>query len=124
MNINEVISQLPRPATPDLIDRAKQFVLRKPQERAMERGYSEVPADLSNACKFASLFAQRIFGGQRRGNWDHQYLVLPNGQPLGLTELSQTSLTFARKAAILTGMIPGFEATATTKNPCLPANHE
>jgi hypothetical protein len=32
---------------------------------------------------------QRIFGGQLRGNWDHQYLVLPNGQRLDLTEPSQ-----------------------------------
>jgi hypothetical protein len=88
MKIVEVMSPLPLPATPELVARAQQFILRKWRERAQERQVSE-PTDLSSACKFASLFAQQIFGGQLRGNWDHQYVVLPNGQRLDLTEPSQ-----------------------------------
>jgi hypothetical protein len=89
MRITEITQPgLPIPPTTENVDRAKAFLLRKWRERAAERQHEE-PADLSNACKFASLFAQRIFGGQLRGNWDHQYLILPNGQRLDLTEPSQ-----------------------------------
>ena len=67
-------SPLPIPATQDNIVKAKTFVLKKWQERAAERG--KTVDDLSNACKFSSMFAQRIFGGTIQGNYDHQYLVL------------------------------------------------
>ena len=62
-------------ATPENIERAKEFVLRKWRERATERGYPE-PEDLSSSCKFTSMFAQAIFGGQIRGNYEHQFLVI------------------------------------------------
>ena len=67
------------PATPENITKAKEFVFRKWQERAKELGRPE-PTDLSSSCKFGSLFAQKIFGGKLQGNYDHQYVVLANGQ--------------------------------------------
>lgn len=71
------------PATPENIERAKAFVFEKWKERAAERGKPE-PADLSYACKFSSLFAQRIFGGELRGNIDHQFLRTWDGQIVDL----------------------------------------
>jgi RNA:NAD 2'-phosphotransferase (TPT1/KptA family) len=66
-------------ATPQNIQKAKNFVFKKWQERAEENG-RPAPNDLSNSCKFGSLFAQKIFGGKLQGNYDHQYVVLPTGQ--------------------------------------------
>lgn len=71
------------PATPENIEKAKAFVLKKWRERATERGL-RAPTDLSSSCKFSSLFAQRVFGGKLRGNWDHQFVVLPDGKVLDL----------------------------------------
>lgn len=71
-------------ATPENIERAKEFVLKKWRERAAERGYPE-PEDLSSSCKFSSLFAQAIFGGQIQGHYEHQYLVL-NGEIIDLNK--------------------------------------
>lgn len=71
-------------ATAENIQKAKAFVLQKWKERAAERGLPE-PANLENACKFASMFAQRIFGGQIQGNWHHQYVV-KDGQIIDLTD--------------------------------------
>lgn len=79
--IAETTSTLP--ATPEMIAQAKVFVLRKWLERAQERG-SSLPADLSGSCKFSSMFAQRIFGGEIRGNYDHQYVQLPDGRIIDL----------------------------------------
>lgn len=73
------------PATPENIARAKAFILAKWRERAIERGDSE-PADLSASCKFASLFAALVFGGEVRGNFFHQWVELPGGQTLDLAE--------------------------------------
>lgn len=74
------------PATPENIERAKQFVTQKWIERAKERGYPdhELPTDLSSSCKFTSQFAQRVFGGELRGNWHHQYVKLSDGRMLDL----------------------------------------
>jgi len=33
------------------------------------------PQDLSGACKFATLFAQELFGGNITGNWHHIFLM-------------------------------------------------
>jgi hypothetical protein len=77
--------ETPIPATPENIQKAKEFVLGKWRERASEYGFEE-PANLESACKFSSMFAQRVFGGRLEGNWDHQYLVLHNGRILDLTE--------------------------------------
>ncbi len=38
------------------------------------------PDTLEGACKFTSLFANKLFGGRMRGNEHHQYLELPNGK--------------------------------------------
>jgi hypothetical protein len=73
------------PATPANITLAKAFVFEKWKERAAEMGRS-TPEDLSYACKFTSIFAQRVFGGELRGNYDHQYLVTHDGKIVDLNE--------------------------------------
>lgn len=80
--IETVSNVFPIPATPENIARAKAFVFGKWRERATERGHTV--DDLSGACKFSSLFAQRVFGGKIKGNHDHQYVVLDDGQILDL----------------------------------------
>lgn len=50
----------------------RSFLLEKWRERALVRG-SEAPVDLTNACKFCTLFVQAIWGGEIRGNYHHQY---------------------------------------------------
>jgi hypothetical protein len=65
------------------IARARAFAMEKWKERARERG-SPDPADLSYSCKFTSLFAQRLFGGKIQGNYDHQFLALPDGKIVDL----------------------------------------
>jgi hypothetical protein len=65
-------------------ERARAFLMEKWRERAAELGRRE-PTNLFTACKFASLFAQYLFGGELRGNWHHQYLVLPGGEEIDLT---------------------------------------
>ena len=87
MRISEITSNH-LVATPELVNKAKQFLLMKWKDRSKERG-SPDPTDLSSACKFASLFAQQIFGGKIQGNWHHQYNVLPDGKVLDLTEPSK-----------------------------------
>ena len=72
------------PATPENISDAKSFVFEKWKERAKERGREE-PSDLTDACKFASMFARQIFGGKLQGNHDHQYVV-KDGQRIDLTD--------------------------------------
>lgn len=54
---------------------AKVFVFRKWCEQAAER-QAVVPADLSGACKYGSLFMQRVFGGTLRGHFEHQYNLI------------------------------------------------
>jgi hypothetical protein len=68
--------------TPNMIAKASAFVFEKWKERAAERG-EPTPTDLSNSCKFSSLFAQALFGGQIAGNYDHQYLDF-NGKVIDL----------------------------------------
>jgi hypothetical protein len=74
------------PATPENIEAAQEFVMRKWVERFHERnpGANDIPTDLSSACKFTSLFAQGVFGGRLRGNEGHQYVELPDGEILDL----------------------------------------
>jgi hypothetical protein len=71
------------PATPENIERAKEFVFDKWKERATERGSPE-PLDLSYSCKFTSQFARKLFGGKLQGNYDHQYLKTADGQIIDL----------------------------------------
>jgi hypothetical protein len=82
--------------TPEAITRAKGVALQGWRERARERGYAEEPTDLWGACKFASLFAQRLFGGDLRGNEHHQYLVLDDVR-IDLTEDSLGLVELRRK---------------------------
>lgn len=70
--------------TSENIRRAKRFVFDKWQQRAKEYGRDQLPFDLSGACKFASLFAKGVFGGQLKGNKLHQFLEL-EGQIIDLT---------------------------------------
>jgi hypothetical protein len=72
------------PHTPEWTDKAKSFVHEKWKERAAEMGRPE-PQHLGGACKFASMFAQHIFGGRLEGNKDHQFNVTPEGKRLDLT---------------------------------------
>lgn len=54
---------------------AKVFVFRKWCERAVERGMI-TPIDLSGACKYGSLFMNRVFGGVICGHYEHQYNII------------------------------------------------
>ena len=72
------------PITPENLAKAKLFAMEKWKERARERGQEE-PADLTDACKFCSLFAQRLFGGRIEGNWHHQYVRIDD-QIIDLTD--------------------------------------
>ena len=69
--------------TPENIEAARTFLLAEWRERAVEQGDPE-PADLSGACIFGSVFAQCVFGGQLRGNWDHQFVEHPDAGPIDL----------------------------------------
>lgn len=73
------------PHSEDAEEAARDFALNGWNARRFERG---LPAakDLSNACKFASLFARELFGGTLKGNAEHQYLELPSGQVVDLTQ--------------------------------------
>ena len=76
--------------TPQVLDLYTKFLKNKWAERSKERYLKweddtsnwNPPANLEGACKFASLFAQQLFGGELRGNYHHQYLVLPNGKTI------------------------------------------
>ncbi len=75
--------------TPRNLKRFEQFLKVKWAERSKQRYDSwgdtqdqpwQPPATLEGACKFTSLFANRLFGGRMRGNQQHQFLELPNGK--------------------------------------------
>lgn len=51
---------------------AKSFVFRMWCELALERQI-EAPTDLSGACKYGSMFMQRVFGGEIEGHYQHQF---------------------------------------------------
>ncbi len=51
---------------------AKVFIFRKWCELASER-HKCPPTDLSGACKYGSLFMNRVFGGVIHGHYEHQY---------------------------------------------------
>lgn len=66
------------PATPDWVRLAGGVALSMWRLRAAERGYSE-PADLSGSCKFTSIFARILFGGELSGNEYHQFVETDKG---------------------------------------------
>jgi hypothetical protein len=67
------------PQTLEWIGRAKEFLKQKWAERHKELKREGMPTDLAGACKFASLFAQSLFGGVIKGNPQHQVLKGPKG---------------------------------------------
>lgn len=44
------------------------------------------PSDLSDGCKFSSYFCSIVFGGKMAGNYDHYFVILPNGSTLDLND--------------------------------------
>lgn len=70
---------------------AHDFALVKWKERAADLGWKE-PSDLSNGCKFSSLFVQRIFGGFLSGNERHIFNEI-EGKTLDLNANSKDVLT-------------------------------
>jgi hypothetical protein len=75
------------PPTDEWINRAKLFLKEKWEERHRELGREGVPIDLGGACKFASIFAQKLFGGKMVGTAEHQALQLPGNRIIDLTDL-------------------------------------
>jgi len=67
---------LPQPGLRDysgaLFGASHSFVLQRWRDWAAQRK-SPVPADLSGACRYGSLFMCRLYGGAIRGNYQHQY---------------------------------------------------
>lgn len=72
---------------PENIEAARAFLLDKWYDRAREQGCAE-PAGLDSACIFGSVFAQCVFGGRLRGNWDHQAVEHPVVGTIDLTRRS------------------------------------
>jgi hypothetical protein len=94
MSIVESAERAVLPATPEYVAKAKAFLVTKWRERATEVGRAE-PADLSQACKFAALFAQAIFGGKIMANDYHTWVVL-DGRVLDLAEDAEDAALMRR----------------------------
>lgn len=77
----------PYDPTPENIQHAREIAFEGWQQRAYERGMP-APVDLSDSCKFSSLFARALFGGVVAGNEDHQF-VLIGGNLLDLNHDAQ-----------------------------------
>ena len=95
MTICEGAAAQSLPATPENIAAAKRFVFDKWRERAKELGRAD-PIDLSDACKFTSLFAATVFGGTMHGNFFHQWVELPDGRTLDLNDEAADVITMLR----------------------------
>jgi hypothetical protein len=88
--LHREVSGLPIKATTENQRRASRFLLRKWQERRLEssRAFQKTttsPTDLSGACKFCSLFAVKLFGGELQGNEAHQWVEF-GGEVIDLTD--------------------------------------
>ena len=70
---------------------AKDFMFRMWCIFAIERKVP-APSDLSGACKYSSLFTQKVFGGTIEGNYAHQYNRIDGRR----VDLSHDSLDVAR----------------------------
>lgn len=88
-------SFFPLEPTAENIGAARDFVFRMWCERHEERGQPQ-PADLSGSCKFSSMFAAHVFGARMRGNEDHQFCHLPDGEILDLNREAQDVAQLAR----------------------------
>jgi len=75
------------PYTDENFKAAKVFVFGKWCEEAVGQP-DKVPLDLSGACKYGSLFMQRVFGGAIRGHYEHQYNFI-EGQRVDLSHEAQ-----------------------------------
>ncbi len=73
--LEEYIPGLPIPHSKAAEKVTQSFLLARWQERAKECGGPQ-PTSLSGACKFTSLFTIKVFGGEMRGNYDHQWVEL------------------------------------------------
>jgi hypothetical protein len=75
MEIGESVGRIP--LTDENWNQAKVFLKKKWTERYQDRnGADKSPKDMSGSCKFVSLFVQKVFGGQIRGNHGHQFNVI------------------------------------------------
>jgi hypothetical protein len=76
--------------TPENLSRAKSFLLERWKERWRERkGVADSPTEpenLSDACKFAALFARELFGGTIQANYNHCWVELRDGTVIDLTD--------------------------------------
>lgn len=70
-------------ATASNVELAGAIVMQGWRERASERGMPE-PSDLTDACKFAALFAKVLFGGELRGSHAHHFNIV-DGVTVDLT---------------------------------------
>ncbi len=78
--IEREVPGLPIPPTPANIAKAQAFALRKWRERRSQQNKlykqrKKLPTDLTDACKFCSMFAVKVFGGEMQGNNDHQWVI-------------------------------------------------
>ena len=78
----------PFPIVPseEAVQDARDFLLEKWIERHIELGKIDepVPSDLSDSCKFTSIFASVVFDGRISGNYDHVFIELDCGRILDL----------------------------------------
>lgn len=75
----------PLALTPENIAAAERFVLSAWKRYTKER-HGQEAVDLSNACKFSTVFAQALFGGRVRANYYHCWLESPTGELVDLTQ--------------------------------------
>lgn len=84
--LGKISKDYPLNYSPEIFSTAQEFVMEKWLERFNEKKikweklgetyYDSPPEDLSYSCKFSSLFAAAIFGGEIKGNQNHQYCTL------------------------------------------------
>jgi hypothetical protein len=71
--------------TPDTVANVKTFLLAVWNERQHEFDRPKTH-NLSGACKFAALFAKKLFGGTIEARPEHCWNKLPDGTTLDLTD--------------------------------------
>jgi len=96
--MDDPASPFPLEPSPENVRMAREFVLQCWRARAAELGREE-PHDLSSSCMFSSLFAQAVFGGEIRGNYEHQFVALSDGRILDLNE-SADDVRFLRERSL------------------------
>lgn len=71
---------------------ARAFVFKQWIARAIELGHQPLPMDLTNSCKFSSLFAQRVFGGTIEANESHCFNRI-NGKVVDINEFAMDTIS-------------------------------